>query len=60
MMPQKFTNVTNGIAYRRWLYQSNPGLTKLLKEHIGDGFLTDGSELKRSANTKTIRPFYRL
>ena len=47
MMPEKFTNVTNGIAYRRWLYQSNPGLTNLLRERIGDGFLTNGSELKK-------------
>lgn len=45
--PAKFKNVTNGIAYRRWLYQSNPGLTKLLREKIGDGFLMDGSELKK-------------
>lgn len=45
--PNKFKNVTNGIAYRRWLYQSNPGLTKLLKEKIGDKFLMDGSELKK-------------
>ncbi|MGN0584074.1 MAG: glycogen/starch/alpha-glucan phosphorylase [Ruminococcus sp.] len=45
--PEKFKNVTNGIAYRRWLYQSNPGLTKLLKDKIGDGFLMDGSELQK-------------
>lgn len=45
--PRKFKNVTNGIAYRRWLYQSNPGLTNLLKEKIGDKFLNDGSELKK-------------
>ncbi len=45
--PNKFKNVTNGIAYRRWLYQSNPGLTKLLREKIGDGFLKDGSELRK-------------
>ncbi len=30
--PERFVNVTNGIAYRRWLCQSNPGLTSLLKE----------------------------
>ncbi len=45
--PRKFKNVTNGIAYRRWLYQSNPGLTALLREKIGDKFLHDGSELKK-------------
>ena len=45
--PNKFKNVTNGIAYRRWLYQSNPGLTQLLRDKIGDGFLKDGSELKK-------------
>lgn len=45
--PRKFKNVTNGIAYRRWLYQSNSGLTNLLKEKIGDKFLKDGSELKK-------------
>ncbi len=45
--PRKFKNVTNGIAYRRWLYQSNPGLTNLLREKIGDKFLNDGSELKK-------------
>ncbi len=43
--PEKFKNVTNGIAYRRWLYQSNPGLTNLLKDKIGDKFLKDGAEL---------------
>lgn len=45
--PNKFKNVTNGIAYRRWLYQSNPGLTKLLSETIGDKFIKDGAELIR-------------
>lgn len=43
--PEKFKNVTNGIAYRRWLYQSNPGLTNLLSECIGDKFIKDGAEL---------------
>ncbi len=47
--PTKFKNVTNGIAYRRWLYQSNEGLTGLLREKIGDGFLKDASELSKLA-----------
>lgn len=37
-MPYKFTNVTNGIAHRRWLCESNPALTALLERTIGDGF----------------------
>ena len=45
--PKAFKNVTNGIAYRRWLLCSNPGLTHLLEETIGDGFKTDASELKK-------------
>ncbi len=45
--PTKFKNVTNGIAYRRWLYQSNPGLTKLLDTYIGGDFLKDGAMLKK-------------
>ena len=44
--PEKFKNVTNGIAYRRWLYQSNPALTDLLTETIGPKFIKDGAELE--------------
>ncbi|MBR1863974.1 MAG: glycogen/starch/alpha-glucan phosphorylase [Ruminococcus sp.] len=47
--PAKFKNVTNGIAYRRWLYQSNEGLTGLLKEKIGKGFLSNAAELSKLA-----------
>ena len=43
--PKAFKNVTNGIAYRRWLLASNPGLTNLLSETIGDGFKKDASKL---------------
>ncbi len=45
--PSKFGNVTNGIAHRRWLCQSNPGLTALIKQCIGDGFVTDAAELSK-------------
>ena len=45
--PERFTNVTNGIAYRRWLCQSNPALTKYLTKLIGDGFKTDSRELEK-------------
>ncbi|MGN0975851.1 MAG: glycogen/starch/alpha-glucan family phosphorylase, partial [Gemmiger sp.] len=45
--PEAFKNVTNGIAYRRWLLASNTGLTNLLSESIGDGFKTNASQLKK-------------
>lgn len=45
--PDKFTNVTNGIAHRRWLCQANPQLTALISDLIGDGFKLDASELTK-------------
>ncbi len=55
--PEKFTNVTNGIAYRRWLCQANPELTGLLKDCIGDGFEHDSAKLadfKKFENDKSV------
>lgn len=45
LTPDKFTNVTNGIAHRRWLNQSNPRLSALLDELIGPGYITDAAVL---------------
>ena len=45
--PEKFTNVTNGIAHRRWLCQANPGLTAFIRESIGDGFVLHAEELAK-------------
>jgi len=45
--PERFNNKTNGITYRRWLFQCNPQLTKLLRETIGDGFMKDAMELEK-------------
>ena len=47
VMPDKFKNVTNGIAYRRWLCQSNPALSNFITELIGEGFKHDACELKK-------------
>jgi len=43
--PDKFTNVTNGIAHRRWLHQSNPRLAALIDELIGPGYYKDAGQL---------------
>ncbi len=45
LTPEKFTNVTNGIAFRRWLCQANPALTEYITELIGDKFITQSDEL---------------
>ncbi|MBR5922900.1 MAG: glycogen/starch/alpha-glucan phosphorylase [Clostridia bacterium] len=45
LTPEKFTNVTNGIAHRRWLCQANPELSALIEELIGKNFITDASQL---------------
>lgn len=50
--PDKFTNVTNGIAFRRWLCQANPALTKYITELIGDGFITKSDELLKLRDFK--------
>lgn len=52
LTPNKFKNVTNGIAHRRWLCQSNPELTNLLKDLIGDGFVYHADELLKLRDYK--------
>ena len=47
MNPEKFTNMTNGITQRRWLLLSNPELSKLITEKIGDGWICDLSQLRK-------------
>ena len=45
--PGKFTNVTNGVTPRRFVALANPGLTRLVTEAIGDGWVRDLDELRR-------------
>ena len=47
LMPEKFKNVTNGIAHRRWLCQANPRLTAYLTDLIGGDFVYDAQTLDR-------------
>ena len=45
LSPQKFNNKTNGVTPRRWLAMCNPELAALITEVIGDGWITDLSQL---------------
>jgi len=47
LWPERFNNKTNGVTQRRWMASSNPGLRKLLNEKIGQGWITDLSQLHK-------------
>lgn len=46
LWPEKFCNVTNGVTPRRFVALSNPNLTRLITECIGDGWLSDLTRLR--------------
>ena len=57
LYPEKFTNVTNGIAHRRWLCYSNPALAALIDECIGPDYRKkpeELAELKKFADDDTV------
>ena len=47
MFPERFNNKTNGVTPRRWLLLANPPLAGSITEAIGDGWITDFSQLGR-------------
>ncbi|HUK46633.1 MAG TPA: glycogen/starch/alpha-glucan phosphorylase [Terriglobales bacterium] len=47
MFPERFNNKTNGVTPRRWLLESNPGLSGAITKAIGDEWITDLSRLKK-------------
>jgi starch phosphorylase len=49
LWPEKFSNKTNGVTPRRWIFLSNPRLTRLITEAIGSGWTTDLAHLERLA-----------
>jgi glycogen phosphorylase len=47
VFPERFSNKTNGVTPRRWLLLSNPPLARVITEAIGEGWITDLSELSK-------------
>jgi len=47
LWPNKFNNKTNGVTPRRWVAHANPGMTALITEKIGDGWVADLSQLEK-------------
>jgi starch phosphorylase len=57
MFPERFNNKTNGVTPRRWLLLANPALSDVITRSIGDGWITDLSqlsELKQLAGDKVF------
>ena len=47
LFPERFNNKTNGVTPRRWLLLANPELARTISQAIGDGWITDLSELSK-------------
>src|SRR5262249_2519174 len=47
MFPERFSNKTNGVTPRRWLLLANPALARTITEAVGDGWITDLSQLSK-------------
>jgi glycogen phosphorylase len=62
MFPERFNNKTNGVTPRRWLLLANPPLARTISDAIGDGWVTDLSQLtklKPLADDKAFRDAFR-
>ena len=62
MFPERFNNKTNGVTPRRWLLLANPTLARAISDAIGEGWITDLSQLsklKPLADDKSFRDNFR-
>jgi starch phosphorylase len=57
LWPDKFLNVTNGVTPRRFVMLTNPGLTKLVTDAIGDGWTRDLEQLRALEPMADDAPF---
>jgi starch phosphorylase len=51
LFPERFSNKTNGVTPRRWLLQANSELARVISDVIGDGWITDLSQLAKLKNS---------
>jgi glycogen phosphorylase len=49
LYPEKFTNVTNGVTHRRWLFAANPLLADFITQRIGRGWVSDFTQIAKLA-----------
>ncbi|MGH7088242.1 MAG: glycogen/starch/alpha-glucan phosphorylase, partial [Stellaceae bacterium] len=62
LFPERIVNITNGIAFRRWLRDANPGLARLIAERLGERWMSDTralSGLERAADEPGFRTAFR-
>lgn len=57
LWPEKFTNITNGVTPRRWIVESNPGLTGLISRRIGGKWIKEMEDLRRLERLADDRGF---
>ena len=57
LFPERFNNKTNGVTPRRWLLLANPALARTITEAIGDGWITDLSQLSKLKPLAANRAF---
>jgi starch phosphorylase len=57
MFPERFNNKTNGVTVRRWLLLANPALAQAITDAIGDGWITDATQLARLKRFADDAPF---
>ncbi|MEA1987879.1 MAG: glycogen/starch/alpha-glucan family phosphorylase, partial [Pseudomonadota bacterium] len=64
LWPEKFNNKTNGVTQRRWLAGCNPELRALLKDKIGEGWITKLTDLEKieplAENAKFQQAWYKV
>lgn len=54
IQPSKFTNVTNGITFRRWIHLANPRLFKFITDKVGQGWLHNLSQLQKLSHEPSL------